>query len=234
MPVLLGSRGQSPRRLSDMQPGLGTPSVHPSGLYSGAFEHRPLKHSFSLELVVSGSAWTSVFSSTWFSFRTSAQGTTELSLTRPTGTAVWPSPLEARPSEHTCFFLPVLAGDWGDSDSNNDFDLAVGEKEASVGRSGSGLGMSRIKWPRFDANLLWKDLGDEELVVGCKAGFTAPFSFTNGLFFSGSPEEFNCFSGTCGLMFPSVRFSAESPRHRFSPTDMLRDILAMKLVVGFM
>lgn len=62
-----------------------------------------------------------------------------------------------------------------------------------------------------------------------------PFSFTSGLFFSESPEAFsNVFSGTWRRISPSVMVSPKSSRHRFSPTDMLRDILAMKLVVGFM
>lgn len=206
--------------------------AHPSTLSSRYFGDNPSENSFVGELVTPGSHWTSVLNNVSFSFKISVQGFAEQALPGLKSTATWPSMVEVRPSGKDSFFLPVPTGDRGESSV---FDLAVGEKEANVGLSGSGLGMSRIKWARLDVNLLWKDLGDKELVDCWRAGFTGPFSFTSGLFFSVSPEAFSSvFSGTWRLISPSVNVSTESSRHRFSPTDMLRDILAMKLVVRFM
>lgn len=130
--------------------------------------------------------------------------------------------------------MEAPAGDCGDCGSSRVFVLVVGEKEASVGLSGNGLGMSRIRCARFDdASLLWKDLGDEQFTTGWSAGFTGTFSFTGSLIFPTSGVELNCvFSITGGLVLPSVNISVQQPR--FSPTDMLLDILARKLVVGFM
>lgn len=144
-------RGENPCWVFATQPELAMLPAHSSTLSSGNFGGNPPEDSFVWELVTNGSNWTSVLNNVWFSFKVSVQGFAGQSLPGLKSTATWPSILEVRPSGKECFFLLVPAGDWGDSSV---FDLAVGEKEASVGLSGSGLGMSRIKWARLDVNLL--------------------------------------------------------------------------------
>lgn len=158
---LIGSSGQSPGGFSSTQLMLETSSLHLGGLLSGELGCKPSENSFSFGVVTPGSSWQSVLSEGF-----SLTGPTGLSLLSPTDTQIRLSLLEARPSGMEDFFLQPPAGDCGDSGSSGVLDLVVGEKEANVGLSGNGLGMSRIRCARFDdANLLWKDLGDEQFTA---------------------------------------------------------------------
>lgn len=148
---LFCSKVENPFWISAIQSVLAMLPAHPSTLSSRYFGDNPSENSFVGELVTPGSHWTSVLNNVSFSFKISVQGFAEQALPGLKSTATWPSMVEVRPSGKDSFFLPVPTGDRGESSV---FDLAVGEKEANVGLSGSGLGMSRIKWARLDVNLL--------------------------------------------------------------------------------
>lgn len=160
---LMGSSGHSPGWLSSTQVMPVIRSLLLGSVPSGDFGCW-LSDSFGL--VTPGSSWQPILEAV-LSTGLSLVGPVETSLPGTRVPAVRFSFLEARTSGKEGFFLQAPAGDCGDCGSSRVFVLVVGEKEARVGLSGNGLGMSRIRCARFDdANLLWKDLGDEQFTTG--------------------------------------------------------------------